>query len=1097
MGRASGVLVGFALASAGLAPTAAAAPRLVLEPSQGALVTHAAARVEVARTPGRATRVRLNRRDVTARMHVSGGRLVATLRPRDGLRAGLNRLTVTAGAGRTQRVNVRTFYLVRFSRSFARARLTGTNPSVLRIRIISGGSRRVLARRAHVLRVVLNGRSVSRALVPQDGISWAATFSGSHGVRHGRNRIKIFVAEPQSGRYASVSYPFFVSRSRPLAAAGYDQTTRPNVRVRVGGPHRAANQGALSYRWSIVSRPAASRAAISAPSAPRPSLVPDRPGRYVLRVRVAERATGRTVRAVGPAAATSDEVTVDVAPKTTLFPLAVNAFGTGPRGIKVGDTLYRNTGPAGAIQVLALDRRTLEPTDAGNFWCCDANDPQHSLTHLSSVVDDSTPRVLLVIAVPPNQQVLARRDYEAFSEVLAAAGVRPMPARDLDGQPARPAAAKDGEQIVAVGIPNAPVGTGWLVRADTPNPEFETEGWLMPDGSLTSGYRFQPLQIPFDTSVAKTDATNTMQFGEHTVTSPPIGTPTGYHLVEVSSADLHVVRNLAFDNSPAGRKQLSAAVTAANERDEVGDLTGRGDYVALQSIGGFAPADPGWSDRSRDGNVNYALLEIGANPGYFNLRSGSYAFFGGAHLGRKGAAQSNGGLTVDAGSTVRQRGALRGEVRMAPDGYLLPPGGEAGEDPAASLYHEVFETGTAEAWPYTSGPDAERYAAALAYISGRLAVDPAYGRDLKPYSTDIRGAYVGLPNFGDWKAVTTALAGTVHYPGQRAGVCDAQGNATRRLASVGAGFTPDQFCQVKRQLELEFVALDDTKTLQDLVVQAMTLAGFGDTATLHTVFKTIKDKVAPPEDAEFAGPILGLIRSLGEIAELAEIEAGPLVSVAASLIQDVVEITSAVQSDGVVPIGEALQESADDLQADILGAVAGGAQGFDAIRLTAMSNWGRLQALQGVYDTYKSLSTSDVVNELEHTTGRFFTSSLVESLQAGGRYRGVRIRTDGTGANGGPDPVDCRYKYRNITPGAWVPLLYRLDDWSSLVYGYSGTFNTDFPPEDVLQQMFGSPSRGGRIPGLGNGYGIDKLTWFWQQADRDTAAFGNFDDCRL
>ncbi len=482
----------------------------------------------------------------------------------------------------------------------------------------------------------------------------------------------------------------------------------------------------------------------------------------------------------------------------------------------------------------------------------------------------------MILALPPQRNTLPPSQYKRFNDALGAIGVNPLDdVDDLD---------KQGQQIVAVGIPSAGLGSGWLMRSHEANPRLARQGWLMPDADLSAGYRFQPLQVPFNTNAASTATSNTMTFGGESVTSPPIGTPTGFHFVEVDPADLSIVRNLAFDNDAGGRAQLAHAIGAASELDEIGNMTGRGDYVALQSIGGFAPVNPGWDDK-----VSLSLTEIGANPHYFNYRSPSYAFFGGAHLGSDGAAQSNAGLVLDTTTGAKQRGTLSGEARMDPDGFYRPPTGSATNGPVSSLYDVIFNADPAP-WPYTSGPDADAYQKALAYISKELTdrtVNPAHAGDFTAvsdmFSTDIRGAYLGLPDYAHWDSVASVLAGSVHYPGTEAGACRGPPSGDDE-----PGFTLTQFCSLKAALQSEFADLDATWDYKNKLVQALQVASSGDQARLITTFTTIKDKVDPPE-SEIAAPLLGLMETLAEFADLAEVALAPEVAVAASAAEDVVE----------------------------------------------------------------------------------------------------------------------------------------------------------------------------------------------------------------
>lgn len=1088
-----GVLVAAAVSQAGGASGLAAAPAstLIAAPQRGALVASTSVQVVVHRRAGATTRVLLGRRDVTPRLRVKGSTLAGTLGRTDGLRYGQNHLVVVAKrAGRAEERHARSFSYLRRSDSLLRVRLSGANPARLQIDVVSGAPRLTLTRRPRTIRVLVNGRPLGRALVAVTGTRWTTSLSATHGLRHGLNRLQVFVAEPQSGRYASLSRRFRVLRDRPLAAAGLDHGTRPDVGVRLGGSHRAARGGRLRYRWTLVRRPAGSGARIQGSTRARPLLVPDRPGRYVARVRVSEAGPAR-VSAAQVTATSSDETSVNVSPAASLMSLSVNAGPDGERGIRIGEPggsarFHKHPGPAGTIQWLSLDRRTLEPT--ANTYCC--ADPG-AVARLTELEQSSAADQLVIVALPPTRGALPQGQYDDFNKLLGAIGVDPLSDREL---------AEESEQLVAVGVPSGGKGSGWVIRRHTRTGTVDLPrlGWLMPDGDLSAGYRFQPLRIAFDTSSQSTPTSNTMTFGSRPpVTSPPVDVATGaFHVVEVDPADLSVVRNLSFANDVAGRASLSKAIQAASELDGIGNFTGRGNYVALQSIGRFAPENPGWDTEAREANVAESLAAIGASPHHFNYRSARYAFFGGVQLGARGAAQSNTGVVADPVGPVYQRGTLSGDARMNPDGFFVLPAGAATDGPADSLYDVVFDT-KAEPFPYTTGPEAGAYDKALAYISGKLG-DPAvydYWQDFSPrggadFTGDIRGAYLGMPDYDRWDDALKALD-TIQYPGLPTGPpCTTPSD----VGGNGPGFTPTQFSCLKAQLKQEFVALVVSKGFTDDLERAVALAAGQDKEVLQTTYDTIKEAVDKP-DGEIAAPILGLIRTLAEFADLAEIAFAPEVAVAASFAEDVIELTSAVSTESDKPIGQTLAEDVDGLGAKLEGDIARSAASLESVRATAMSDWGRLRALADAGRAAASKSKTEVTNQLASASGRYFTSALIEDLESEGRYRSFRVYTDGTGTGGGPDPVNCRYKYRGAPASSWVPFLYELDRWSSLAYAWPGGTYSDFAPDDIMDQMFESPRREARIAGLGKGYGIEKTSWFWQQADAATSFFRQFDNC--
>ena len=92
--------------------------------------------------------------------------------------------------------------------------------------------------------------------------------------------------------------------------------------------------------------------------------------------------------------------------------------------------------------------------------------------------------------MPPDRSAgLPSDQYDDFNYLLAQIGVNPISAADLSSA---------GEQIVTVGIPSAPLGTGWaywrLPETFPANNPFPQQGWLMLDGSVSKSG--PELQVP-------------------------------------------------------------------------------------------------------------------------------------------------------------------------------------------------------------------------------------------------------------------------------------------------------------------------------------------------------------------------------------------------------------------------------------------------------------------------------------------------------------------------------------------------------------------------------------------------------------------------
>ncbi len=137
----------------------------------------------------------------------------------------------------------------------------------------------------------LNGRDVTSALgyVAPSG-RWIV-IGAANGVRFGRNRLVVRVRYPSAQR--RIVRVFTISRKRPLPAAGPDVQLLGPGRVQLtAAGSMPAHGGSLRYRWVLARKPAGSRARLLRASSRRARLITDRPGTYMLRLLVRERARG-------------------------------------------------------------------------------------------------------------------------------------------------------------------------------------------------------------------------------------------------------------------------------------------------------------------------------------------------------------------------------------------------------------------------------------------------------------------------------------------------------------------------------------------------------------------------------------------------------------------------------------------------------------------------------------------------------------------------------------------------------------------------------------------------------------------------------------
>jgi hypothetical protein len=341
------VLVGTAAASAATGAPVTHRPvpgALLVTPQAQAFLLRGPVRV-VVRVPAKTTRlhVELNKRSISSRFRRLGARKrVAVLTRRNGVRFGRNRLLVEAQRGRLPTIiQARTFVLAPRRNWLARLQFERGPVTSVRVRLHRAISHET------VLGMWLNGHAVTAAAGRSGLRTWTASLSASQWLRYGTNRLRVRVIQHRPARWTELQRTFTIKRTRPLAAAGWDEYDRAGQAVQLNGSRSRVFDGArLRYRWRIVRQPRGSRVRLRNPGRVRLSFVPRRTGTYTLALKVTRQPTGKTVplTPIGPASS-SDRLTITATPSSLLLPFKVVAGGGTP-GIQVGGTFYANLSPA-------------------------------------------------------------------------------------------------------------------------------------------------------------------------------------------------------------------------------------------------------------------------------------------------------------------------------------------------------------------------------------------------------------------------------------------------------------------------------------------------------------------------------------------------------------------------------------------------------------------------------------------------------------------------------------------------------------------------------------------------------------------------------
>jgi hypothetical protein len=1076
---AGGVSPAVALSERSAAATAVAG-RMLVAPRAEALVTRLPVRVAV-RVPARTSRlrVRVGGRDVTARFRRTRGSLrAAHLTRGDGLRYGPNLLSVLVERrGGRPVAEARSFVLARRQDGLVHLRIRPGPVTSLDVRVAAPRlapehfgqpgevERRLSAiRRERTVRVWLNGRRVTRAFDRSQPTRWTASLSASHGVRYGVNRLRILVAEPDRGRFALLRRRFVVRRNRHLASAGWDTATRIGGRVRLDGSRsRAVRGGRLEHHWRILTKPHGSRAALRRAGSAQPLLAPDRRGRYVVGLTVGARTKRATASQATPSSA--DTVAVTVRPNSALLPFKGLTRTDNQNGIQVGDQFYPNRSPNGsAMQWLTLDRATLTPCDdpaqpcgptntTGNSWLDGSGSGEHGVPALTKAFAGQGLDQLVILSYPyaggPGPPV-QQDQMDEFNRAMKTVGVGPISASIL----------QDHNKLAIVGVPSAGDGSGWYTHGG--GPVDALTGWLMPDATAASRFRFQPERPAFDTSSSSTSLSNTMSIrGDHPTASLPAGVTGGFHVVQIDPIDFRVVSSDAY-GSNGSWDGLGPMV------ERLRQILAAGGSVAVQSIGHPTPSSPTWPQ------VAFWLAQFGANPDTFTTINGSYAFLGAPELEPSEVAESSHAIMTDPTSGTRESGTLRGRARIRSDGYFMPVATDTADALTFPLYDIVFQDPTP--WPYTCSTcdpntpgapvDVAAYARALADITANLPL-------LKGWAPDLRRAYLGNDTLTYSDSKTDLLA--MPYPGDGRTCADGPPPNPPKLAYTR--YTREQFCNLSAELQKEFDWLDATQTLFDSYDKVLNRTGNQQQVDLQTIGKNIHDAVAPPAGADISSPILQLIQNIFRLGG----PVGGTISGAIGVVASAYELGTAVTNNASgAPEGDQIDTTVEALALKVATDLSGTAGTLDSLRDIVISDYGRLTALGSVASSPAwSFDVSTMTRNLTTAANAYFSSALVPVaydvwyLMPGDRNPDPTVDNcwydGGTHFSGAPASAQLQFhghfnEADDNEPIHLLVLAHQQGDFSGTPW---------YPPAAVTDPMFTPIAKGG--------YGVYAPGFFWSQ----------------
>ena len=1034
--------------------------------------------------------VTVGNHDLSARFRRGGQVRSVRLDRGDGLRYGANEIFVLADRGKARPVaHARTVYLVRPQNGLVglqlrpdgavtAATLKLRKPPLLSIMHLQkpGAVARQLEamHRDRTVRLWLNGRPVTRAIGSSRLTRWTARLSATHGLRYGVNRLRTIVVEPETGRYQVLRRSFVVKRNQPLAAAGWDNYSRVGSHVRLDGRRsRVAGEGERVLRWTVVSKPRGSKAALRLTNSPRPRLSPDRPGKYVVRLTVGEGAPGKAgARTSAAPARSSDLVEVTVAPRQLLLPFTgfAPAANGKPDGIEVAGTFYPKPS-SGDFQWLTLSRSSLTPNGANaNNWINNGASGEHSFEGLYNALKQMGHDQLVVLARPFNGNATVNTDQvDQFNNVLNLLGAESMTAAELTA---------GSQQLVVIGIPYSKPGSAWVSRVSGAAKTI-FDGWLMPDAVPSSNgdlnFRFQPNRIEFDTEKSSTPTANTMTVnGQSFPASLPAGSSGGFQVLLLDPDTFVPLDNQVFSTnstgnggSPLGGRRAMAEYLRAHESQRL--------HIAVQSIGNVgdftnAPEEQFVADMNRAWiDLSRALSFYGANPDTFNRASGSYAYLGGPRLTRAGGADSSSAVTIDPTTNPPQResGTLSGRAAPTSGGVFEPAIANPVESPDLKLYDMVFKKPTP--WPLTgAGEDADDYADALGYISKNLGAGPnirsTYWKNLEKVYSDEIIKLAGIPYPGNFKTCA----------GKKSSLAGQQKSTSRPT------YSREEFCEMSRQLREEFELLDKTKQMFDAYEMAFSRSGPVQQAELQSLATAIKDALKPNETEDILWSVGGFLGNLISAGLVLDPE-GAAVLAAWEALVTVYELTRELLGEtGGVPVGEQVESKVGELGIDLAKKLEASSDGVERLRQVIVSDWGRLDAVGSVAGKPGwTVDVPTVKANLTNSAQVFFSSQLLPIPY------GVHD-LEGTGFNGNPTAENCYtlnyghtyrgapetgklewmgdFNFQEVRGGLPSQFVLAVHSPSALRYSY--------PPATITDELF--------RPRVQGGFGMQLPRYVWE-----------------
>ncbi len=909
----------------------------IVQPAQGQLVRSSQVRIVLrTRSGDRPRKADVDGVDITRRLkRTPKGAWAVTLRRGHGVHIGHNNLAVSANAKAT----TGTFDHARFTlatpdRSLVDIKRIRTGGDEAPVRVVIG------AARESEVRLYVNGRRFTGRLT-QEGKSHVALLGAHDGLRHGKNSVKVLAHRTHRLRHHSRAdadqQTFRLSHGRPLASAGKD-------RAATVGSHREFDAGdsvkppgsvRRSFSWEIVAAPPGSKAKLHHSKARRPSLVPDVPGYYKLRVSV--RGHGKSARsglAAGSGVAAADSDSPTTGPSSDQLQLTappdVPTFGIRLQtaleveGMVLGGKVIQPNRPG--FNYAILDRATLELGEHGNT---ENTDNPQNVTDLQALVDRNKGKMLVL------KWQSGRGIPAGFKSLLQQVGI---PEKDI------PPNYRYGSLVGVIGAEGSAVYNIERINFFGQRDHYGMDGYLRRN-SHTGLFDFvftdaKPFHSNEDAGSTDSTSVRVSNTGYRTAIKPG---QSGFHVVVLDAVSLlkrseDTLVLSGPDANPAAAQNRLLKYAQDSSSTELG---GRQELVFIQSFGtpqSLFGADPRWDQIAAE-----LQDKLGANRQLFNAMNtplpntlndektqGGYALV--ARYGQK--APTAEASTIVTGKPAAVQGMLmRGrDSRYEPT--MSAPSPEKFESGKAPFNYELEEILSAPPDPFhpflTPDGSAVPEAAARAVMKFLGTNVMKFCSERAP-DCDIRELYADS-FYSDWGTARTRLD-------------SAQCNDTKE-------YTKAQCAVVLEQLKTEISDGNAVRTYFQKLQSPFGSASVAALADVTQITTDIKTVIKPPEKSHTTATALEITAIVLEAVAL--VTGNPEATPAIKTLNHIAEAGAiglgaagyALDRNGhPVTIGEQLDTDASNLGVDLAASYRAMGDSLDDTARLIVSDYGKLTAV--------------------------------------------------------------------------------------------------------------------------------------------------------